>query len=386
MPIKFRCEYCRQLMGIAQSKAGTLVDCPTCGRTLRVPNRDGTVDPPPKPAVNLADDGLRRALDELAQLGRPESQDELPVGEQSPNSVPRAEDPPASPAQVPVPKPTAAPAVEVVVNQQLNAVALEPLPPMKVVDPPSQPRGAVWNLAAAGIVPPASVSPEEVLAAIPSHKVSAPTVPASLPSSQIRSGMPLRWALAAMGVCLVVGVAGGFGLGRYLLPPAANPSPTPNVAPEAPAPEVVRSRLKGRLTYWNKQKQLEPDAGACVLILPATSAAPQKLSVAGFRPNDDDESRQAAIKTAVTQGGRLALSDNDGNYQVEIPQDGEFTVIYLSHYQGRDEDDSGSADALKLLEVYFERPAQLIGQLAFDVASIKHEGPGDLIWDHTFAE
>ena len=31
MPIRFRCAYCNQLMGIAHRKAGSVVRCPTCG-------------------------------------------------------------------------------------------------------------------------------------------------------------------------------------------------------------------------------------------------------------------------------------------------------------------------------------------------------------------
>lgn len=38
MPIRFRCAYCNQLMGIAQRKAGTVVRCPTCGGQVVVPD------------------------------------------------------------------------------------------------------------------------------------------------------------------------------------------------------------------------------------------------------------------------------------------------------------------------------------------------------------
>jgi hypothetical protein len=38
MPIRFRCAYCNQLMGIARRKAGTVVRCPTCAGQVIVPN------------------------------------------------------------------------------------------------------------------------------------------------------------------------------------------------------------------------------------------------------------------------------------------------------------------------------------------------------------
>jgi hypothetical protein len=37
MPIRFRCAYCNQLMGIARRKAGTVVRCPTCAGQVVVP-------------------------------------------------------------------------------------------------------------------------------------------------------------------------------------------------------------------------------------------------------------------------------------------------------------------------------------------------------------
>ncbi len=54
MPIRFRCQYCSQLLGIARRKAGSQVACPTCRRSLTVPQEEaaavpGPSEPPPVP-------------------------------------------------------------------------------------------------------------------------------------------------------------------------------------------------------------------------------------------------------------------------------------------------------------------------------------------------
>jgi hypothetical protein len=50
MPIRFRCAYCNQLMGISRRKSGTVVSCPTCAGQVVVPNapadeKEGEGDP-----------------------------------------------------------------------------------------------------------------------------------------------------------------------------------------------------------------------------------------------------------------------------------------------------------------------------------------------------
>jgi len=55
MPIRFRCAYCNQLMGIARRKAGTVVSCPTCHGQVVVPTPEPPIQPvqlPPRPAGN----------------------------------------------------------------------------------------------------------------------------------------------------------------------------------------------------------------------------------------------------------------------------------------------------------------------------------------------
>lgn len=71
MPIKFRCQHCRQFLGISRAKAGEVFDCPTCGWTLRVPDLDGTIQPLPGPGLDMGDSKLAKALDELASIEKP---------------------------------------------------------------------------------------------------------------------------------------------------------------------------------------------------------------------------------------------------------------------------------------------------------------------------
>ncbi len=49
MPIRFRCAYCNQLMGIARRKAGTVVSCPKCNGQVVVPTPEGDDGHDPEP-------------------------------------------------------------------------------------------------------------------------------------------------------------------------------------------------------------------------------------------------------------------------------------------------------------------------------------------------
>ena len=48
MPVRFRCIYCNQLLGIARRKAGSIVHCTKCSGKIIVPNPD---DPLPAPSA-----------------------------------------------------------------------------------------------------------------------------------------------------------------------------------------------------------------------------------------------------------------------------------------------------------------------------------------------
>ena len=68
MPIRFRCAYCNQLMGISRRKIGNVVRCPKCSGQVVVPNPDDgqAADDGPEdanaPAHALEDPELERLL------------------------------------------------------------------------------------------------------------------------------------------------------------------------------------------------------------------------------------------------------------------------------------------------------------------------------------
>jgi hypothetical protein len=116
MPIRFRCAYCNQLMGIARRKAGTVVRCPTCSGQVVVPAAEANTaqvdsSDPHKPAPVLFE---RQDFDQLFGPA---------TGE------PRQEKAPSAPKRAPAPD-----------APNLQALALDvevrPVPAPRITQPP----------------------------------------------------------------------------------------------------------------------------------------------------------------------------------------------------------------------------------------------------------
>jgi DNA-directed RNA polymerase subunit RPC12/RpoP len=102
MPIKFRCAYCNQLMGIARRKAGTVVSCPTCGGQVVVPTPEPPIQPvqlPPTPGNGPPQANVFEKPDFDAGMFNPK-----PVPAPPPAPVPA----PSLPAQATMPSPAPA--------------------------------------------------------------------------------------------------------------------------------------------------------------------------------------------------------------------------------------------------------------------------------------
>lgn len=119
MPIRFRCYYCDQLMGIARRKAGTVVVCPKCKGQVVVPSpepdsAEGEVDKPaPSPGPALFE---QSDLERILQQDQPPPAPPPPALEQFPYVPTQPQQLPAVPSamniqEIPMPmSPPPAPA------------------------------------------------------------------------------------------------------------------------------------------------------------------------------------------------------------------------------------------------------------------------------------
>jgi hypothetical protein len=86
MPIRFRCPFCNQRLGIGSRKAGTVVSCPTCHGQVTVPPAEG----PPAGASPQRSAPAAFERSDFEELFRPPEPAESPVATVEPSSNPFA--------------------------------------------------------------------------------------------------------------------------------------------------------------------------------------------------------------------------------------------------------------------------------------------------------
>ncbi len=363
MPIKFRCIHCRQLLGISRGKAGQLVDCPTCGRTVRVPSLDGRIDPVAPPELNLRDEALIQALDALAVIGQ------LP-----PEEAEQEQESEPADADFAVVEETRAPQLSV---EPPRPVALAPPLPAEAVPPRPSPLTPELN---------ASAAMAELSWMANAGKPSLSTEPAATGHR--------RWTLAlacVVGVSgLIIGFLAGWIAGRQATPspvPAANvPEPPVNAPSPVPAaaPQAANLALRGRITYRGENGDSRPDAGARVIVLPQTRAGEVRLPAAGFRAGDVPVDFQVAQAALRTLGGDVAIVKEDGSYEISLASAGAYHVLVLSRFQPESEDSPMDAGLRNLLETWFARPDQVLGRVRHFLGQARYTGSDVQLWDHSF--
>ena len=392
MPIKFRCPRCRQFLGISRSKAGAVTDCPTCGRTIRVPDLDGTISPLPRPELDYADRGLAQALNELANLGAGEEENQANAeGRNSP----------------PLPKPV--------------AMGLAPPPSIKAVALPAQlPPSPLPSVGSSK--PKADSASDDHPSISNSDKLIDPLKELAAMSPpgrgdvrpQSRSTAQL---LSAGAGCVFVGLVTGVFIGRMTIdverqadspaaisppsvaPVAVSPAPVvsgqgaPTISPPldgaAPAglPPAVMDRsqtLAGHVSYINADGESRPDSGARILVLPPTREGTSKLGVDSFRTGGGDADLRVAQASIRALGGDFAVSDSDGRYEVQLPVAGEYRLIIVSRYQGRGSGGEGDRAEIAALKDWFDKPQLFLGQTQSTLAAVQFDGKASQIRDHLF--
>lgn len=428
MPIKFRCQQCRQFLGISRSKAGNVVDCPTCGRTIRVPDLDGTIRPLPKPGLDMQDSSLAKALNEIAAIGgEPVGADDDDAEQFDSAAVSDSDDmeqfesaPPEDDVTERKAPPAAGPEV----------VELDPLPPPEPIElapaaaqrrelPPSadfdddsgaergwkstrqggdswkrllaaaEPEGEssaarVQSAAAEPVLPPATAQP----APLPS--------PAEQPASVTHTGPAVvRFAastwFAMAGIAAVV-FAAGFWAGRITaLQPERSGDPTttqsvPDSDSQPPAAAASDDRtpaIRGRITWRTESGEVRPDVGARIIVLPVERDGSSLIPSAGLQRDSGEVDRELTHTMIRQLGGDFQTTDDSGQFSIELPNAGRFHLIVLSNALPRD-DGADITDVESVVSRYFDRPPVVLGRVQLYLDEVQYSGTGTTPWDYSF--
>ncbi|HUG18260.1 MAG TPA: hypothetical protein VMM56_04745 [Planctomycetaceae bacterium] len=405
MPIKFRCQHCRQLLGISQTKAGESVDCPTCGRAVRVPTLDGKSSPAPVPKMNLQDSSLLNALDALAGLGlgaaaSPKIPAHSALGENSEDYSPIDAEQPGEAGSAAVNRDVSKveDARELIPRPLPEPVELPPLEKPVALDEPSpfRERREVETIKPAAVGPQVPRDPLVELATLTNRPASRDD----------RVVVPAAGQNSFSTLAFVAGLsflAGFLVHAQFFSSDDAHPEAESKTeaarrenssnaeqgrsttGPEIHKQENHRRAVEGRITYRTSEGNSKPDVGAIVILLPSSRSSSVKLPIVGFRPADHQEDRAVARASVRALGGEVCQVDEDGRFEAELEQSGNYHVFVLSHFQERSEEEIRLTESVRtVLLDYFDRPEQLPGRRRYHLGHVYYRGEATEIWDYSF--
>ena len=357
VPIKFRCNYCRQFLGISRAQAGGVVDCPTCGRSIRVPLLDGTVQPVSAPELDLDDTHLTRALDELAQLVDAPVQSVVSAGSSHQSDSADAEAENLIPQPLPEPIP-----IEV------------PLPPTPVIVTPAI-DASLDTTAEKSIAGEQGLFAE--LAALSSGGTDRVSAEVDATLATVNAPLRTTFSPVIIGLLSTVLFVAGMLTERFVRLFEGAPRSLPTVEKQA----VVDHELTGRITFKSAAGESQPDRGARILVFPEQRSGKVKLSVVGFRPADAPADQLVANAALKALGGNATTADERGAFRLPM-EAGSYRILVLSHFQPREATDV-EPELNKVLADYFDNPTDLLGRVQHEFAPLRIKGAGDL-WDHSF--
>lgn len=180
-----------------------------------------------------------------------------------------------------------------------------------------------------------------------------------------------RWVLYAQGALIALVAGAAFAAGYFWSHP---PAPTVEVSPEQRDPVL----LHGLVVYRNERGLKMPDADAVLLVIPREAVPDQKIDGRGLRPRDPPPAaRHAGLQAIELLDGAYARADRDGKCSLVL-RPGDYWVLALSRHASRPKGQAVPADDLEVLERYFLKPAELIGQAGYELRARKLS-PGDVL-------
>ncbi len=349
MPIRFRCKHCKQNLGISRSKAGDVVDCPTCGRSIKVPQRDGQADDVSRPQMNFHDPEIADAMAEIQSLADPK-----PVS--SDHSV-ENDSPVDSPAES-MPIMLSEPEMDPVPVLEIAPVAAGQKPSDQL-NPPPEPDAEQHRKELEGLANQAD-------------ELNAPANPASHSS---RLSIPM-----IVGLVLGFGLLMGLSIGYLFSDGRQTPTEPEAEAAEVPTSNAASSlssttsnpaasdelTVSGVITYDPENATTRPDSKSLVCLLAASRLG--QVMIPGESLWEPMESTDFQVAAAALEliAGRAALTDAEGRFSVTAPEAGSYHLLVVSRHAVRESAEI-DADLDDVLKKYFVQPRQLLGKRAYHV-------------------
>ena len=345
MPIRFECDQCGQRLSIARRKAGTEIDCPTCGRSQHVPGEPLEREP------ETPEDWPGISLDETVSGEEIEDEpaDSGDVGEANQQAfifAPTSSGPPPIPDEVDLSKTIDLDLTEFSEGSRVAGAATPPPPPAA------------------------------------SEADRLPDV--SLPR------LAIPWAIYAQALLLLAVTAGAFSAGYYLghqdgsiassksaEEAAAGAQPDDGFADE----EVL---LEGRILWTPSPGKSSGDGSASFIALPQDGIPRAALPILGLQPGGEAiPDAKASIAAIRAIGGVFTRAESNGMLAVVLPREGRYYVLMVSRNVRRSVDEPILARDLVDMKQYFAEPEALIGEQKYVWKSAEIRA-GSSVADHDF--
>lgn len=385
MPIKFRCQHCQQLLGISRSRAGAIVDCPQCGRSLRVPELDGTTQSVPDEKQTAHNDAaLQSALSELSSLSQ---LSEVAAAEQTDT----VEDTTAAEATAAAVQPAVTPTAETA-----EPVAAEPLAPSQPVtiapsETPQIIEPAQDDLAEYTVNAPATLA-EQLASVIPpdsQNQTSAYEQSVVAEYAADQSNRVASWTTPLLGAVLTVSAfAMGWWYGHSITgsPPSATQSDSPaaadpaavagnNAMPNGAGTNGTEHILHGSVRYQSDTDAVLPDNSAIILLLPGNRRGTLLLDGRSLRREADHPDRLATLAALHELGGAMVEADDQGHFAVMYDKGQDYSLIAISRHVQREPGSEPTATIQNIIRQYFGTDGHLPGKLAATSITIQGSSP-----------
>ena len=303
MPVHFTCPHCTQLLSVGRRKVGSVVMCVTCNGRVLVPQPyeevPTTLPPDEHTATELAPPPPPVA-DQFVQTPQPGNEERGASDvSQQPTSPPRTEEP--------------------------SSVDYERT---EQPEPFQQPNPAQETYFEDGY----ETSP-------------------AIRRDTVQISRTILYAIG--GLIVFVGLGSfllGWGMARSLAPVQIK--------------QATRHRVHGNVQYLTRRGQLAPDTQSVVVALPRRKLPDQKFSPETLRPENLSfrNSQDPAVLGIRSLGGDIAITDELGEYELEVGEAGEYFVLILSSHVALPSNKRAISTEIVELGQYFRQADKLLGR------------------------